>query len=148
MTDRSHDVLLAEDDPAAVTLMHAAWEDTAASATLHEVTTASEVMEFIRCRGEYADAPDPDALLLDLDLGGTSGLDVLTDLRAGERLSSLPVIVLSGSEYAPTVEAAYEAGANAYVTKPSDYDEMLIVVAAIRDFWLTVAEPPGGRDRE
>lgn len=66
------------------------------------------------------------------------------DLCAGDQLSSLPVIVLSGSEYGGTVKAAYEAGANAYVTKPGGYDEMLVAVAVICDFWLSVAELPGG----
>lgn len=144
MADRSYDILLAEDDPAAVTLMNAAWADVAAPAVIHEVRTGSAVLDFLHKRGEYTDAPTPELLLLDLNLEGSDGLDVLADLRAGDRRSSLPVIVFSGSEYGPTVEAAYEAGANAFVTKPDDYAGMLTVVESIRDFWFSVAEPPKG----
>lgn len=143
MAEQSYDILLAEDAPAAVTLMNAAWADAAVPAVIHEVRTGSAVFDFLDNRGEYANAPTPDLLLLDLNLEGSDGLDVLADLRRGDHLSSLAVIVFSGSEYGPKVEAAYEAGANAYVTKPDDYAGMLTVVESIRDFWFSVAEPPG-----
>lgn len=147
MENESYDVLVVEDNPATVNLLQTAWEDADVAAEAHVVTSGSAAFEFLHGQSDPAGA-HPDVILLDLGLGARSGLDVLADIRAEDGLSSLPVIVFSGSEYGGTVESAYQAGANAYITKPDDYEEMVSAVTAICDFWLSVAELPFRRPSE
>lgn len=138
----SHDILVADDNSADISLIKAAWEDAAGAAEIHVVTNREKIFEFLQNQGGFEAAPSPDLLLLDLHLSGANGLDILADLRAKSEVSPVPVIVFSGSDYGVNVESAYQAGANAYVTKPASYDELLGVFETINDFWLSVAELP------
>lgn len=106
------------------------------------VTDGVEAFDFFKARGEHADAPIPDLVLLDLGLPARSGEQVLQEMRADAELRGVPVVVLSGDDDPDTVRAAYRDGANAYVGKPDDYEGMVEIVEALSSFWLTVALLP------
>lgn len=135
-----------EDEPSDIRLIEEAFEEVGAPSRLAVVTDGVEAFDFFKGRGEHAGAPLPDLVVLDLGLPARSGEQVLREMRADEELVSVPVVVLSSDDDPGTVRAAYRDGANAYVTKPDDYEEMLGIVAALQEFWLSTAELPGPED--
>jgi CheY-like chemotaxis protein len=88
--------------------------------------------------------PRPALILLDLNLPGIRGMEVLTRLKGDRALRMVPVIVLSGSSREEDVDAAYEAGANAYLSKPLDYTELRRIVLSLHDFWRIATLPGRG----
>ena len=93
-------------------------------------------------------APWPAVLLLDLNLPGTSGLDVLRALRSEPGLRRLPVVVLSGSDREEDIGEAYAAGANAYIIKPLEFGQLRHAMESMWAFWnlALVPRPPSGHD--
>jgi len=114
-------VLLVEDDPGDVLMTREA---------------------FLRQQGEYADAPRPDLVLLDLNLPRKDGREVLSEMKADTSLRLIPVVVLTTSEAEEDVLRSYELHANAYVSKPVDFDRFVSVVRRIDDFFRTVVRLP------
>jgi len=86
--------------------------------------------------------PLPSLVLLDLNLPGISGRQVLEDIRADPRLAQLPVVVISTSNAPADVAFAYGARANAYVRKPNGFHSLKSVANAIQDFWVRTATLP------
>lgn len=146
MTDtRTADVLLVEDNPGDVRLTREALEGGETDIRLHVARDGVEALEFLRQRGEYADAPTPDAVLLDLNLPRKDGEEVLQALREDSSLPNPPVIVLTSSEASEDVIRSYELSANAYLTKPVSPDEFIETVQQFESFWLSTAKlPPEG----
>ena len=146
---RSVRVLLVEDDPgdARLTL-----ESLRNSKIRNEVTVlddGAEVLPYLRQEGDHADALRPDLVVLDLNLPGRSGLEILTDVRADSALSTLPIVILTTSGAESDIIASYEGRANAFVTKPLDLHQFSSVVSAIEDFWFeVVAYPHPETDRD
>jgi CheY-like chemotaxis protein len=100
-------------------------------------------MAFLRQEGEYADRPRPDLVLLDLNLPRMDGREVLESIKSDPELSSIPVVVLTTSEAEDDVLRSYSLHANAYVTKPVDFERFIEVVRQIDDFFVTVVRLPG-----
>ncbi|MGW6454290.1 response regulator, partial [Isoptericola sp. NPDC055063] len=99
-------------------------------------------MAYLRKEGEHEDAPTPDLILLDLNLPRMDGREVLAAVKADERLKHIPVVVLTTSEAEEDVLRSYSLHANAYVTKPVDFDRFIQVVRQIDDFFVTVVRLP------
>ena len=135
-------VLLVEDDPGDVLMTKEAFEHHKIRNPLHVVADGAEAIRFLRREGEYADAPRPGLVLLDLNLPRKNGLEVLDELRADASLAPIPVIMLTSSAAHSDVEAAYARGANAFVVKPLELDAFMDLIGAIRGFWLEVAQLP------
>ena len=119
-----------------------AFEDHKLSNTLHVVTDGAEAMAFLRNEGEYADKPRPDLILLDLNLPRMDGRQVLNEVKSDPDLASIPVVVLTTSEAEEDVLRSYSLHANAYVTKPVDFDRFIGVVRQIDDFFVSVVRLP------
>lgn len=136
------DILLVEDNPGDVRLLQEALAVTDIPHRLHVVTDGDEAIEFVYRRGEHADSPQPDLVLLDLNLPHTDGHEVLNELKTDPEHSRLPIIVLSSSNEEGDVRRAYAAGANAYLTKPIDPDELVERVELIETFWFSLAQLP------
>lgn len=136
------DVLLVEDDPGDVLMTREAFEDNKLSNRLAVVPDGVTAMEFLRKEGQYADAPTPDLILLDLNLPRMDGREVLAALKADEALRSIPVVVLTTSEAEEDVVRSYSLHANAYVTKPVDFEAFINVVRQIDDFFVEVVRLP------
>ena len=99
-------------------------------------------MAFLRREGDYADAPRPGLILLDLNLPRMDGREVLAEIKADESLRAIPVVVLTTSEAEEDVLRSYDLHANAYVTKPVDFERFIKVVQQIDDFFVTVVKLP------
>ena len=136
------DVLLVEDDPGDVLMTRVAFEEHKLRNTLHVVTDGVEAVAFLRREGEYADAPRPGLILLDLNLPRKDGREVLAEIKADEVLRAIPVVVLTTSEAEEDVLRSYDLHANAYVTKPVDFERFIKVVQQIDDFFVTVVKLP------
>ena len=92
-----------------------------------------DALDFLYRRGPYAgpgNAPRPSLILLDLNMPGTDGREVLSDIKNNESLKTIPVIVLTTSSDARDIESCYQSGANSYVTKPVDLPGFLARRAA------------------
>lgn len=139
---RQIEVLLVEDDPGDVLMTKEAFEDYKLSNNLHVVNDGAEAMEFLRRRGEHADAPRPDLVLLDLNLPRMDGREVLQAIKSDPELASIPVVVLTTSEAEEDVLRSYSLHANAYVTKPVDFERFIQVVRQIDEFFVTVVRLP------
>ncbi len=101
-----------------------------------------EALDFLRHTGKFADAPTPDLILLDINMPLKNGCEVLEEIRRDEELKLIPIVILTSSEAEDDIRRAYALGANCYVTKPADLDEMVKIVQAIDYFWTTVAKLP------
>ena len=141
--EREIQVLLVEDDPGDVLMTREAFEDYKVHNQLHVVNDGEQAMAFLRQEGEYAGRPRPDLVLLDLNLPRMDGRQVLHAIKSDPELSSIPVVVLTTSEAEDDVLRSYSLHANAYVTKPVDFERFIDVVRQIDDFFVTVVRLPG-----
>ena len=142
-TGRPVEILLVEDNPGDVRLTQEALKEGKVYNDLSVVEDGVEAMAFLRREGEYADAPRPDMILLDLNLPKKDGREVLEEVKADERLRRIPVVVLTTSQDEQDVLKAYDFHANCYITKPVDFDQFIRVLRSIKDFWLTIVKLPG-----
>lgn len=143
MTDRKEiDVLLVEDDPGDVLMTREAFEENKVANRLAVVSDGESAMAFLRKEGRYADAPTPDLVLLDLNLPRMDGREVLAAMKGDDELRSIPVVVLTTSEAEEDVLRSYALHANAYVTKPVDFQRFIEVVRQIDDFFVQVVRLP------
>jgi len=136
------DVLLVEDDPGDVLMTREAFADHKLKNNLHVVDNGMDAMAFLRKEPPYADAPTPDLILLDLNLPRMDGREVLAAVKSDARLGAIPVVVLTTSEAEEDVLRSYQLHANAYVTKPVDFERFLEVVRQIDEFFVTVVKLP------
>ena len=113
---------------------------------LHVASDGVEALAFLRREGKYADAPRPDLILLDLNMPRMDGRTFLVEMRADEKLKSIPVVVLTTSQTDEDIFKSYQLGANCYVTKPVGLDEFTKVVNAIEEFWFTIVRLPRGSE--
>ena len=136
------DVLLVEDDPGDVVLIQEAFADNKVRNRLHSVSDGVEAIDFLRQQGDHAGARRPDLILLDLNLPRKDGREVLAEIKSDDDLSTIPVVVLTTRQAEEAVLRSYKLHANAYVTKPVDFDRFIEVVRQIDDFFVTVVKLP------
>jgi CheY-like chemotaxis protein len=144
MTDlwRPIEVLLVEDDPGDVLLTREAFADNKVKNNFNVVSDGEEAIEYLSQRGEYAGAQRPDLILLDLNLPRKDGREVLKEIKENPELRAIPVVVLTTSEAEEDILHSYDLHANAYVTKPVDFDRFISIVRQIDDFFVTVVRLP------
>ncbi|WP_406155064.1 response regulator [Streptomyces sp. NBC_00882] len=136
------DVLLVEDDPGDELMTREAFEDNKIGNTLHVVRDGEEALDFLYRRGDHTDAPQPDLILLDLNLPKYDGRQVLEKIKSDPELSHIPVVVLTTSAAEEDILRSYKLHANAYVTKPVDLDQFIAAVRQIDDFFVQVVRLP------
>lgn len=135
-------ILVVEDSPSDLRLISEALESGAVPVRLHVVEEGEEALAFLRAEGPYTDAPRPDLVLLDLNLPGLGGREVLAEVKGDPELRRIPVVVLTMSAAEQDVLRSYDLHANSYVTKPADPDDFTDVVRAIESYWpVTVPLP-------
>jgi chemotaxis family two-component system response regulator Rcp1 len=150
MTQSLHpiEVLLVEDNPADVRLTRLALQGGAIEKHLNLATDGEAALAFLRRQGPYADSPRPDLILLDLNLPGKSGHEVLAEIKKDQSLRTIPTVVLTTSDRELDVKLSYELAANCYVTKPIGLKPFLQAVRKIEDFWIRTATLPREPDAE
>jgi CheY-like chemotaxis protein len=135
-------ILLVEDNPGDVELTRQGLKDGKILNDLHVVGNGDDAMAFLRREGDYAAAPRPDLILLDLNLPGKDGREVLAEIRDDPALANLSVAVLTASEMDADILRAYKLKANCYVTKPVDFEKFADIVHQLDNFCFTIAERP------
>lgn len=135
-------ILLVEDNPADAELAVIAIQQNRPEVAVHVVDTGDAALTFLQQTGEHATAPVPDLVLLDLNLPGRDGTEILGIIKADEALQAIPVIMFSNSNAAADVETSYRAQANAYLLKPMEYAEIKEALGDLLTFWLDRARLP------
>jgi CheY-like chemotaxis protein len=136
------EVLLVEDDPGDVLLTSEAFAEHHQGAQLHVVGNGEEATRFVCRTGDFAGAPRPTLVLLDLNLPRRGGLEVLADLKADPDLRTIPVVVLTTSQAEKDILRSYQLHTNAYIVKPIDADQFSQAIGQIDGFFLTLAAQP------
>ncbi|WP_448873043.1 response regulator [Desulfobulbus propionicus] len=136
------EILLVEDNPGDVRLTIEGLKEGKVKNNLSVVEDGVEAMAFLRKEGKYADAVQPDLILLDLNLPKKDGREVLTEIKSDKDLWHIPVVVLTTSKAEQDILKAYSLHANCYITKPVDLDQFISVVESIEDFWFTIVKLP------
>jgi CheY-like chemotaxis protein len=142
-------ILLVEDSPEDFEATRRALHKSGLRNPIYRCSDGDEALDFLHRRGEFADAstaPRPGIILLDLNLPGTDGREVLADIKSDERLKQIPVIVLTTSSDDRDVEACYKSGANSYIQKPVDMDGFIKAIERLNDFWFEVVILPRSGD--
>lgn len=136
------EILLVEDDPGDVLMTREALADSKVVNNLHHVANGEDALRFLFKEGDHAGAPTPDLVLLDLNLPRIDGREVLARVKADDRLRRIPVVILTTSEAEEDVLKSYDLHANAYVTKPVDFESFVHVVRQVDDFFISVVRLP------
>jgi CheY-like chemotaxis protein len=136
------DVLLVEDDAGDVLMTQEAFEHHKLRNQLHVVSDGVEALSFLRREGEFADAPRPGLILLDLNLPRKDGREVLEEVKNDESLRTIPIVVLTTSQAEEDILRSYNLHANAYVAKPVDFERFIDVIRQIDDFFVSVVKLP------
>ena len=135
-------ILLVEDNPGDARLTEEALREAKVRNTLNHVENGIEALAFLRQEGEYADAPRPDLVFLDLNLPRMGGREVLHEIKNDPDLRRIPVVILTSSGAEEDILSTYELHANCYITKPVDMQGFLTVVKSVENFWFSVVKLP------
>jgi DNA-binding response OmpR family regulator len=139
-------ILLVEDDPKDTELTMTALEEYNLSNEVVVASDGEEALDYLYYRGKFQrrSGENPAVLLLDLKLPKVDGLEVLRQMKADEKLSLIPVVVLTSSREERDMVASYKLGVNAYVVKPVDFHEFVNAIKELGIFWAIINEPPPG----
>jgi len=139
------DILLVEDDAGDEMITREAFQQNKIANTLHVARDGAEGLDFLYRRGEHHNAPRPDLILLDLNLPKYDGQQILEILKTDPTLHHIPIVVLTTSSAQEDILRSYKLHANAYITKPVDFDQYLKAVRQIDEFFVQVVRlPPRG----
>jgi chemotaxis family two-component system response regulator Rcp1 len=141
-TSRPIIILMVEDNPTDVLVTKEGLLSAKMLSTLHVADDGIEAMDFLHQQGKYADAPRPDLILLDLNMPRKNGHEVLSELKADDKLKNIPVVILTTSKAEEDISKAYKHHANCYITKPVDFDSFTKIVQTIQAFWFSVVTLP------
>jgi CheY-like chemotaxis protein len=136
------EVLLVEDDPGDVLMTREAFEDHKVRNRLNVVSDGVDALAYLRREEPFQGAARPDLILLDLNLPRRDGREVLAEIKNDASLRQIPVVVLTTSAADEDVLRSYQLHANAYVTKPVDFERFVSVVKQIDDFFISVVRLP------
>lgn len=136
------DILLVEDNLGDIRLTQEVLKEGKIKNKLSVVTDGEEAILFLKKIGKYKDVSTADLILLDLNLPKKDGREVLVEVKKDPNFSSIPVVVLTTSDAEKDIVVSYASHANAFITKPVDFNQFVTVVKAIEDFWLTIVKLP------
>lgn len=134
--------MLVEDSPADIRLAQEVLREAGFPHVLQISRDGDQALRMLRKHAEYSSLPEPDLILLDLNLPRKDGREVLREIKQDVKLRHIPVLILSTSRADSDVLACYHAHANCYLTKPVDLAEFGRLANLIRDFWLGVVQLP------
>ena len=135
-------VLLVEDDEGDALIIREAFEYYKIRNELNVVTDGEAALQFLRQTGPYAGMPRPGLILLDVNLPRRNGLEVLAELKQDPDLLVIPVVMLTTSRAEEDILRSYALHANAFVTKPVDFEHFIDAIRQIDDFFLTLVRLP------
>ncbi len=133
------DLLMVDDDAQQLRLFELSLQELQLPLRCHFVLTGDAALAFLHRLAPYQDAPRPQLILIDLNMPGINGCEVLRLIKADPALSAIPVIILSTSDSDEAVEQCYANHANAYITKPRDFHASLDMIRTLYRFWFNTA---------
>lgn len=142
---RPIEILLVEDNPGDVRLTKEVFKEGKVKNNLHVARTGLEALDFLRREGDFSDAVKPDLILLDLNLPGMNGTELLEKIKEDRDLKRIPVVILTTSKAEADIISSYNLHANCYITKPVDLEQFMVVIHSIEDFWMTIVKLPHNR---
>ena len=131
-------ILLVEPSAGDVRLFTEKFRDAKIVNTIHEVGDGESALDFVHQRGEYSDVPRPDIILLDPQLPGKSGREVLAELKDHPELCDIPIVVLTSSDAEEAIVQSSDLDADTFIRKPVDPEEFVSFVQSVEDFWLAI----------
>ncbi len=142
LNGRPVEILLVEDNEGDIGLVEEVFEEGRINNNLSVAEDGEEAMMFLRKEGQFANATRPDLILLDLNLPGKDGREVLKEVKEDDNLKKIPVVVLTTSKAEEDILKSYDLHANSYITKPVDFNQFINVIKSIESFWLEVVKLP------
>jgi CheY-like chemotaxis protein len=136
------EILLVEDNPDDAEMTVDALREGRVRNRVTVIGDGVEALAYLHREGQYAGAPRPDLILLDLRLPRMDGHEVLAEIKQDPKLRRIPVVMMTGSDDEKDLLRAYNLHVNCYVTKPVDLDQFIGVVKSIEQFWLCVVKLP------
>ena len=109
---------------------------------VHVVNTGEKALDYLYNEGEYSNSIKPDLILLDLNLPGIDGKEVLVQIKNEPSLKCLPVVILTTSEAESDILSTYNQFASCYIKKPVDFDEFFSAIQQLTEFWFTLVRLP------
>jgi two-component system, chemotaxis family, response regulator Rcp1 len=140
------DILVVEDNSGDARLIKEALNDDKIFSSLYIVNDGVEAMDFLRRKGKYKTAPEPDLIILDLNLPKKDGREVLAELKADDELKHIPIVIMTISQAEEDIIKSYNLHANCFITKPIDLNQFIKVVKSIEDFWFSIVKLPPKSD--
>ncbi len=138
----SFKILMVDDDEEDFALIREALASKGLKVDLYWAEDGVEAMNFLFRQGEYADAPTPNLILLDLNMPGKDGFEVLRDIKAHSGLRRIPVVILTSSADEKSVSRGYTIGANSFMLKPMSFDEMANAMQSLCEYWFALVHLP------
>lgn len=132
------DILLVEPNPGDARLFSESLTDGSFTNHVYTVSDGGAALDFVHRRGEFADAPLPDLVLLDPRLPGGTGDDVLSELNGDPKLDDVPIVLLASSEAEEKLLKSRSGDADAFIQKPVEPEDFVAFVQSIEDFWFTI----------
>jgi len=142
---RTIHILLVDDDPNHRFLIRKLLSKNSVRTEVTELEDGQQALDYMNRRGVYSDTekfPDPDFILLDIKMPGIDGLKVLKVIKHDEQTQQVPVVMLTTSTLEEEIIQSYKDGANAFVTKPTSYDDFAKTITALGRFWVSAVEFP------
>ena len=140
---RRFHILLVDDDPPDAFLTMIAIRESKFTSQVHHVDSGPAALSFLRRDlQKYALAPRPDLILLDLNMPVMTGHQVLTEIKSDDALKEIPVIVLSTSESPTEARDCYREGANTFISRPLEIENLFRAITCVEEYWFSVAFQP------
>jgi CheY-like chemotaxis protein len=143
MRRKKRTILLVEDDETDLMAITRAFRQTGTESTLCAVKSGEDALAFLRREGQFADAPRPSVILLDLAMPRMNGHEFLQIIKSDLTLQEIPVVALTASQAKTDIISSYKQGAAGYIVKPLDFERLVEAVTAINFYW-TLSELPQG----
>ncbi len=142
LNGRPVEILLVEDNEGDIGLVEEVFQEGRINNNLSVAEDGEEAMMFLRNQGQFTEATRPDLILLDLNLPGMDGREVLKEVKEDDDLKKIPIVVLTTSKAEEDILKSYDLHANSYITKPVDFNQFMNVIKSIETFWLEVVKLP------
>jgi CheY-like chemotaxis protein len=131
------DILLIEDNRGDIDLILECLEEVQLNNHLHAFREGAAALAFLRKEQGYLDSPQPNLILLDLNLPALDGREILAEIKTDPSLKHIPVVVFTSSASQQDIRGCYALHANSYIVKPSNIDQYLQTIQSICDYWFT-----------
>lgn len=135
-------ILMADDDADDRILTKEALEESRVLNELRFVEDGEELMDYLKKRGKYTDAPRPGLILLDLNMPRKDGREALKEIKADPELRRIPVVVMTTSKAEEDIFRSYDLGASSFITKPVTFDRLVELMKALGRYWVEFVELP------